>query len=250
MVNFGADVYGHELIYYTKSYIGEPIKLTSKIMELDNPEKTISQITSGIERIGDLPFFAEYLPYVAIAKSGLDLLGRLFKILDRDDPIVPGLRLDLFFNRPHVARLQSGRVVCVQGKTDDEIINAGYCLNKKNRLVDENGKEYRETAYFVMQVNSENQPAYEDFEYYQNAAELLSLTNRPDGLGDFIDTAVEGFKTYADITTISDMEDLQDNLDEPDVKKRFKAMFKGLSGDVKSLYRKKYKEILSAYEDV
>jgi hypothetical protein len=243
--NYGADTYGHELIYYAKSFIGEPVKLTSKIMELDNPDKTINEITNGIESISDLPFFLEYLPYVAIAKSSLNILGRIFKMLDRDDPIVPGLRLDLFHNRPNSPHLQSGRIVCVQGKSEDDILNGGYSLNKKNRLIDSSGKPYSEAPYFVIQVNSESQQSYENFEYFQNAAELLALTNQGDGLKDFIETAAEGFKTYADISTISDMENLQDDLDDPETLQRFKAMFKGLSGDVKGLYRKKYKEILA-----
>jgi hypothetical protein len=69
--------------------------------------------------------------------------------------------------------------------------------------------------------------------------------NQADGLNDFIETAAEGFRTYADITTISDMEELQDDLDDPDTAARFKAMFKGLSGDARDLYRGKYKEILA-----
>jgi hypothetical protein len=242
---FGGDTYGHELLYYSKSFTGEPMKLTAKIMELDNPQKTIKEITDSIDRIGDLPFFAEYLPYAAIAKSSLDLLGKIFKILDRDDPIVPGLRLDLFHNRPNSARLQSGRIVCIQGKSEDEILSSGYRLNRKNHLVDANGGIYTQTPYFVLQVNSERQPTYGAFEHFQNAAELLSLTNRPQGLKEFIETAAEGFKTYADIAAVSEMESMQDDLDDPHTLERFKAMFKGLSGDVKALYRRKYQEILS-----
>ncbi len=243
--NFGADTYGHELAYYAKSYIGEPFKLTAKIMELDNPEKVTKEITQGIDKIGEIPFFAEFMPYMALAKTSIDLLGKIFKILDRDDPIVPGLRLDLFYQRPNAQRLQSGRIVCIQGKTEEEILNGGYKLNKKNRLVNANDKPYTETPYFVLQVNSENHSSYENFEYFQNAAELLALTNQSEGLKDFIETAAEGFKTYADIATISDMEDMQDDLDDQETLERFKAMFKGLSPDVKGLYRKKYREILS-----
>jgi hypothetical protein len=175
--SFGADTYGHELVYYAKSFIGEPVKLTTKIMELDNPDKTMKDITDGIEKVGGIPFFAEYLPYVAIAKSSAGLLGSIFKILDRDDPIVPSLRLDLFHSRPNSPHLQTGRVLCIQGKAEDEILNEGYMLNKKNRLIDGNGNPYEGSSYFVLQVNSEKQPSYENFEHFQNAAELLSLTN-------------------------------------------------------------------------
>ena len=247
--HYGGDVYGHELIYYSKSYTGEPIKLTTKIMELDNPEKSIKEIETGLTKIGELPFFAEYMPYVAIAKSTTSLLGRIFKILDRDDPIVPALRLDLFYKRPNSARLQSGRIVCVQGKAEDEILNAGFKLNAKNRLEDTEGKLYTQTPYFVIQVNSETQSGYDDFEYFQNAAELLAMTNRPDGIKDFVETAALGFKTYSDIATINQMEDMQDDLDNPESLKKFKALFKTMSSDVKDLYRNKYKEILKETED-
>ena len=248
--NFGADTYGHELIYYTKSFIGEPIKLTTKIMELDNSADEIKQLTEGIDQIGGLPFFAEYLPYAAIAKSSMGFLEKIFNLLNKDDPIIPRLRLDMFYSRLNSPKLQSGRIVCIQGKSEEDMLNPdkGYKLDKKNRLVDKDDNLYKETPYFVLQVNSESQTTYEDFEYFQNAAELLTLTNREGGLKDFVETTVDGFRSYSDIFTISNMEDLQDDLDDEDTKARFKAMFKGLSSDVKSLYRQKYKDILNEFE--
>ena len=128
-------------------------------------------------------------------------------------------------------------------------MNAGFKLNAKNRLVDTEGKLYTQTPYFVIQVNSETQSGYDDFEYFQNAAELLAMTNRPDGIKDFVETAALGFKTYSDIATINQMEDMQDDLDNPESLKKFKALFKTMSSDVKDLYRNKYKEILKETED-
>jgi hypothetical protein len=248
----GGENYAHELIYYSKSYTGEPVKLTTRIMELDNSDSSIKVIQDGIQSVGSIPIFLEYLPYFAIAKSATSVLKKIFKMLDRDDPIVPGLNLDLHFGKPHTPLLRSGRIVCIQsadGVPSEESFSNEYELDHRNRLIrSTDKKEFTTTSYFVIQVNQEAQPAYEDFDHFQNAAELLALTNRPNpsaNLKEFIETAVEGFRSYSDMITIDEMEDMRFDLDDPDSLKRFKALYKGLSGEVKSLYEAKYEKILS-----
>jgi hypothetical protein len=244
--SFGADNFGHELIYYSKSYTGQPIKMTTKVMELDNYDDVFKAISEGTERLGNVPFFVEYIPYMAMAKSSVNFISKLFKLIDKDDPIIPRLALDLFYDIPNMPKLQSGRIVCVHKSklAQDEFISKGYKLNSENILVNSDGESYSDSSYFVVQVNSESRPEYEDFEYHQNAAELLAMTNRNADIGEFINTAVQGFRTYSDISTIEELESMQYQLDTPKAKEIFKALFKTMSTDVQNLYFDKYREML------
>lgn len=247
----GGQTYGHELIYYAKSYTGEPVKMTTKIMELDNPESVTKQLVSGLQTIGSMPAFLEFLPYFAIAQTSAGFLGKILRLLDRDDPIVPGFNVDLHFEKPHMPLLRSGRVVCVEAGNEGMLIN-DYELDGTNRLVrKDNGNEFTDSSYFVIQVNSESIQAYEEFEYFQNAAELLALTNRShpqQNLRDFVETAVDGFRTFADLETIAELKELADELDDEESLARFKALFKGLSREVKDLYRAQYEGALEGVE--
>ena len=134
-----------------------------------------------------MPFFMEYIPYLAVAKSATNFISKLWKLFDKDDPIIPRLALDLFYGRPNSPLLQSGRFVCINSTTKkaDDFINNDYELTVDNVLRDKDGVEYTESSYFVIQVNSEKHDEYEDFEYYQNAAELLAMTNRNSDMSDF-----------------------------------------------------------------
>lgn len=245
--SFSADTFGHELVYYAKSYTGQPVKLTTKIMELDNYDDVFSAISEGVENIGSMPFFMEYVPYLAVAKSANNFIQKLWKLFDKDDPIIPRLALNLFYGIPNSPVLQSGRYICIDSstKTAQEFIDSGYKLSVDNTLQDKEGNDYKDSSYFIVQVNSEKRDEYEDFEYYQNAAELLAMVNRNSDMSDFISTAVTGFESYADLATIKEMEELQDDLDDAETLKKFKALYKSMSSEVKGLYRQKYKEILT-----
>lgn len=240
---FSADVYGHELIYYSKSYLGEPIKLTTRIMEIDNHE-SLDAISDGISQASDIPFFLEYVPFLAVAKGSFDLFKSILKMLDKDDPIVKGLRMALHFQEPHMPRLQSGRIVCIQGMSEEKALSLGLRLSVNNKLLDADGKLYENSPYYVIQVNAAAHKGYENFQYHQQTAELLSLTNRDGGFQEFVNVMAQGIKVHGDMEVIDEMEELRDSLDEPASVEKFKALFKGLSKDVKSVYRKKYNEIL------
>ena len=57
LTDFGAQHYGHELCYYTKSYLGESLRFTTKIMELDKKAKILSKKNIQLKRMSpqDIP---------------------------------------------------------------------------------------------------------------------------------------------------------------------------------------------------
>ncbi len=243
LTDFGAQVYGHELCYYSKSYLGESIRLTTKIMELDKvDQKLVKNIQDVISTVSGIPAFTEFLPYTAVAKSGVSIISKLINYFNPDDEIEYGYNLDLHFHRNNAKCLQSGRIVCVPKKSDDEI-EGKYELTKENKLVDiQTKQEYTESTYYVLQINNEKNSLYEDFDYFQQAADLLRKTNRgdPAQITNSITSIVKG---YGDITAMQKIEDLSLEINE-DSKKKINALYKSMTSETKRLFQSRVKEIL------
>jgi hypothetical protein len=246
ITDFGADCYGHPLCYYSKSFLGESLYLTTKIMELDKVDpKVVSAIQKGVGTAASLPMFAEFLPYLAGASVGISIFQKLLDLFNQDDVIIKGHDLDLHFNLEHVRHLQSGRIVCIPGKEEAKFLTDGkYKLLPNNKLVEENsGKEYAETSYFVIQVDSKANKKLENFDHYAGAADLLSQTNRGGDPTEIISTVVELFKGYNDIAAMREIEDLSLDLDDEEVKKKIKALYKSMSNETRGLYKDRVKEL-------
>jgi len=233
----GGEKYGHELIYYTPSYLGETIRLTTKVMELDSPDHGVFDAIHGaISTVSGLPFFAEYLPYAAMASTGVALFEKILTFLDKDDPVIKGADLDLFFGKPNSPCLKSGRIVMVKGLTDEQLITEKFKLSSSNRLMTARDEEVTDRTYFVLQVNSEKNDLYKDFNYFQNAAEFLKLTNRKTSqVSEGISLIASVFKSASDAKAVKEISDLQHDVDEPDVVERIKGLRKLLSGDMKAV---------------
>jgi hypothetical protein len=182
MEAIGGFKYGHELCYYSKSFLGESLRLTTRIMDLnrnDTAKKMVTALKGGLPGLGTLPMFTAFLPYVGLVQAGLGLFETILDFLTQDRPIAQDHDVDLHFDRPDSARLQSGRYVCVPEGDASDLLKRGWRLeNDSNRLVDKNGGEYGDTSYFVLQVDGRRQDQYEGFDHYAGAAELLGLTNR------------------------------------------------------------------------
>ncbi|MHC4692138.1 MAG: hypothetical protein ACYS67_05295 [Planctomycetota bacterium] len=245
IATFGGMIYSHKLCYYTKSYQGESIRMTTKIMELDKLELKLNEISDSITSLGALPLFIDYLPYVASAKSILGVLEKLWNFLDKDDPIIPKHDLDMYFKMNHESRLQSGRVLCVHEKSEDDIIDNYHLDNRTNRLLNDNKEEYTDTSYFVVQIDIKPIPEYEKFDYYQGAAELLSKTNRNRNIMEFVDIVVDGLQSYNDITTIKQIEKLEYSFAPPEERvEKAQALYKNLSDDFIKLYQNKFNNLI------
>lgn len=258
--DFGAQHYGHELCYYTKSYLGESIRFTTRIMELDGLEdQTIEAIQGGISTVAGLPSFASFLPYAALASAGITVFQNIVDLFNKDDVILPGHDLDLHFNQPNARRLQSGRIVCISDPEDGEDVSENqfinnYELTSDNQLVevDSNGEftnvEYRASTYFVLQLNCEPNRLYENFDYFQSAAELLAQTNRGGDPREFVDTIVSMAKAFNDVDAVRQIEDLALDISDPEAKteaqEKIRALAKHITPDIRRLYQDRLKEIL------
>jgi hypothetical protein len=246
---FGGERYGHPLVYYTKSYLGESLYMTTKIMELDKIEdKVVRAIQDGIGLAAAIPVFAEFLPYAAAAHAGVQLFQQVGDFFNRDDPIVSGHNLDLYFDLENGARLQSGRIVCVTGDMSEDVLLHGdkYRLSDNNRLITtKTDKEYTDTPYFVLQIDAKANRKLAAFDYYLGAAGLLRETNRGDNAADIVATVVDMYKGYCDIRAIKEIEDLSFDAHDKDTKKMIKAIYKSMSKETRKIYQERMKEITS-----
>ena len=245
LTDFGAQYYGHELCYYSKSYLGESLRLTTKIMELDkvNPE-LIKNIQGVISTISGIPAFVEFLPYTVLANTGVSIFAKLADIFNRDDVIEPGHDLDLHFHRNNAKCLQSGRIVCIPKKQDKDFLGK-YKITTDNKLVDiQNEQEYDDSNYYVLQINSEKNTLYENFDYLQQEADLLRKTNRGD-TAQIVEGVVTIVKGYGDIAAMRSIEELSLEIDE-NSNKRIKALYKTMTPETKKLFQSRIKEILKS----
>lgn len=246
---FGGEHYGHPLIYYTKSYLGESLYLTTKIMELDKiDDKVVRALQKGIGMAAAIPVFAEFLPYAAGAHVGVSLFQKINNLFNQDDPIVRGHNLDLYFNLENGARLQSGRIVCVTGDMSEGVLLHGdkYRLSDSNRLMEaRTGKEYTDSPYFVVQVDAKTNRKFEFFDYYLGAAGLLKETNRGGNAAEIIAAVVDMFKGYRDIRAIKEIEDLSVDAGSRHTKKMIKALYKSMSNETRKIYKDRIREITS-----
>lgn len=246
---FGGEHYGHPLCYYTKSYLGESLYMTTKIMELDKiDDKVVTAIQKGIGAVAAIPVFAEFLPYAAGASIGVSLFRKINNLFNQDDPIVRGHNLDLHFNLENGARLQSGRIVCVTGDVKEKALLIGdkYRLSDNNRLVEiKTNKEYTDSPYFVFQVDAKANRKLASFDYYLGAAGLLKETNRGGNAAEIVSTVVDMFKGYNDIRAIKEIEDLSIDVGDKHTKKMIKALYKSMSNETRKIYKERIKEITS-----
>lgn len=245
----GAEFYGHFLIYYTKSYLGESIYLTNKVMELDKINvKTRNAIKNGLSTLSSLPSFAEFLPYISGINIGISLFSNIINFFNKDDPIIEGFNLDLIFNLNNVCRLQSGRFVCVQSLSSAELTsNDKYSLSKDNKLIHNDTKqEYKNSSYFVIQVDSKNNRRYENFDYFLGAADLLKQTNRRNNQVENINSVVEILKSYNDIKAIHEIEKLSIDSKNEEIKKYIRAYYNSMSNEIQPIYKDKVRELISS----
>ena len=204
ITDFGGENYGHNLCHYTKSYLGESLFFTTKIIEADKSDwEILDNIQYGISSFGSLPIVAQYLPYITVIDQGFRLFTKLIEFLDKDD-IIYKQPIDLHFNKANMRQLQAGRYVMVHKMDKDEIIN-------KLRLGDDNQLYYKDSnqtfdarSYFVLRINAEEHPQYDNFDYYQDMAAMIDTLNRNSlpNAQDIIEDFVSMYQSFNDIKTI------------------------------------------------
>ena len=248
--DFGGEKYGHPLVYYSRSYRGESLYLTTRIMELDGVDGATRRALRGsLTTLGGLPMFAQYLPLVAAGGAAAGVLARLVNLFDRDDAIIDGHNVDLHFDRMHARRLQSGRILCLpRSPAPKAEVAARYRLRPDNVLVarDDEAAAYTGASYFVLQVDARRNRALEDFDHFVGAADLLAKTNRRGAAADVLNEVVDVARKAADVDGLLDIEKLALDAADARARQEIRAIYKSLSPEIQALYSRRTQEILSA----
>ncbi len=241
-----SDNYGNQLIYYTKSYVGEPILMTTSLMELDNQAYT-DQLSSALGTASQIPFFVEFLPHIVAAQKLTEWLGKLWNFLDKDDEILGRMRLNLYHDRDFSEKLRHGRYICVKDIQESDLKN--YRLTNDNILVDQNNELYKASSYFITQIDSKYHEEYESFQNAQESAELLSLTNRKNGsdLEGFLSISMAAAEAYSDVETLNKMEKIQNRLGQSGMLDKYKAHYNNLSADSQERYSSQFNEKITKF---
>ncbi len=247
--DIGGQFYGHELAYYTKSYLGESVRLTTKIMELDNAKEIADPIKSGISTVAGLPMLAPFLSYISLASSGVSIAEKLINLFNRDDTILPGFDLDLHYRLSHERQLQSGRIVCVPKLGAGKEFSEQYRLSPTNRIVSkENGTPLPSRTYFVLQVNSRANKLYENFDYFRDAASLMEQTNRGGDPNEYVNAVVDMLKAHGDFDAMREIEDLALDSDDEGSVRKAKALLKVMSADARRLFQPRFASLFPTPE--
>lgn len=247
--DFGGEKYGHPLVYYSKSYRGESLYLTTRIMELDRVDgATRKALRGSLTTLAGLPMFAQYLPLVAAGGAAAGVLARLVNLFNRDDAIIDGHDLDLHFGRMHARRLRSGRILCLPRSPESKgDILGRYRLRADNVLVERDDEDaaYDGASYFVLQVDARRNRALEDFDHYVGAADLLAKTNRGGGAAEVLNEVVDVARKAADVDAVLDIEKLAVDAGDDRVRQEIRAIYKSLSPEIQALYGRRTREILA-----
>ena len=241
----GAD-YGHPLCYYSGSYLGEAVRITTRASEIEGEiVDALEKVRTGVSSVSGLPIFMEFLPFILGISKGVEIISKVVGFFDKDEILLRDQSVDLEFDRTHARRLQSGRVVCVPAYNDEKpLIKSGLKLNVQSRLVDASDKEY-DGSYFVLRINRKKMREYEDFDHFQGAAAILALTNREeDVVQASVSTLVEIARGVDALRTVSDIEELYHDRDEAEAKAQIKALFKLLPRELQNAYEKRLEGVL------
>ena len=233
--DYGGDVYGDPMLYYTKSYAGQRLGVTLRGVEMDKvDDKVWNGVTGTISTLGKIALFAPAAPYLA----GAAVIGKIFKsVLNaaaRNDRLLVA-RKDFHFNAAKNQRiLQSARYVFWDEKKSfhHASMKARYKLTGTgdyvpNVLVSQTtGEPFTYCPYFVVQIDAIKRKEYEDFEIGAGSAKLLETWGNKE-LGVSIFTAVNELASHVnDAKQLSSIrgfiKDLK-NADSDDEKKEFKA---------------------------
>lgn len=212
--DWGAARAGHPMIFYSKAYLGETVRFTTYVWEIDRAnEDLFAAIGRALDTGAGLPVFLDLVPAMGAAKIALNLLQGVSNWMDKDDPVIRGKDIDLGSTR----LLRAGRYVVSVGIGEPDLI-AKHKLEGLH-LKTSAGADVT-TSYFTFDVSSQEQRKLEKFDQFAGAAEILARTNRGSGGGakEGIELAAEALGAYSDLRI----------LDEIDISKRDKRKLEAL----------------------
>jgi hypothetical protein len=256
ITEWGGDVFGDRMLHYTRAYAGQRIGVTLRGVEVDKSDpKHWKGLRNTIDTIGNLGLFTSAAPYLAAAGLATKMAETLLKAINRNDRLTVQ-RQDLHFDEPNRKILQAGRYLFWSSGPKPQTMKSQYRLtgegdDRPNLLVDKNsGALYKESPYFVLQVDGKKQKPYEDFEIGARSAELLEKWGDKEAGATIFQTIQELARQVNDAHQLKEVKDLMRDLkkstaeeDKAKTRKKIKAQTELFSKGNVDLLR----ELLSPY---
>jgi len=240
--DYGGDVYGDPMLYYSKAYAGQRVGMTLRGVEVDKFDaKTWKGIDTLLSTVGSLTLFTPavpYLGYIAVAKN---IAAILMKAIARNDRLQTS-RADLYFEDANKKILQTGRYIIwePQQGASPAVLMKSYKLSgtgatEPNQLVSNSDNlQFKIAPYFVIQVDPKARKAYEDFEIGAGSAKLLeNLGDQPLG-STILDTVQQLSEQINDARQLAEIEE------------QIRALKKATTDEDKQ----KIKKIIKAHSDL
>lgn len=237
--DFGAQDYGHRLVFYCPSYTGAELRFSLEFLEIDKLKPgEIASLGAALSKLGALPVFAPQLPFLALAPQALELAGRLYNLFNRNDTVLLE-HLDLTFNEPDSNVLCSGRFVLVGGSHVPDSFIARYRLAPDNRLVDAAGNPAERAGmtdpYVVVRINAVEKNEYRDFQLDAAAQETLDAVLNHGLTKDLAEMISGSVKAARQFDTVKDVLALKRTLDQTADAARRAALCKDLEDRLRLL---------------
>ena len=254
--NYGGDVYGDRMLYYTKAYAGQKIGITLRGVELDKINReTWDGITATIGALGRVAQFTPAAPYFAAAGVASRMFKTIVKAINRNDRLTIQ-RSDFFYDEPHRRILQSGRYLLWGKETKPQTMRSHYRLTGEgddvaNVLVEKEYEiPYRNSPYLVLQIDAKERKSYNNFEIGAGSAELLKKWGDKRTGTTILHTMQELARQVNDARQLDDIKSLfkdfgttKSEVKKTNIRKKIKAhteLFSKDNGDLLKMLLKKY----------
>lgn len=250
--DYGGDVYGDPMLYYSKAYAGQRVGMTLRGVETDKfKPSTWKGMDKLISTIGGLVFFTAAAPYLAYLSIAKNIAKILIKAISRNDRLQT-VRADLYFSEENKKILQAGRYLiwAQQQGAGSTTLAKNYKLTgsgaaEPNRLVSiKDSSPFKVTPYFVVQIDRKARKAYGDFEIGAGSAKLLeNWGDKPLGttIFDSIQQLAEQVNDAKQLTKIEDLIHDLKKAENGDEKQKIKEKIKAHT----ELFTKNNSELLS-----
>jgi hypothetical protein len=214
--DYGGDVYGDPMLYYSKAYAGQRIGLTLRGVETDKiSPSTWKGMEKVISTVGNLALFTSAVPYIGYISIAKNIVRILSKALIRNDRLQTS-RVDLYFREENKKLLQTGRYLIweqVKGAHWATLAKnyrlTGAGSPEPNQLVSiKDGTPFKAAPYFVVQLDRKTRKAYADFEIGAGSAELLENWGDKSLGSTVLDSVQQLAKQVNDANQLTHIEDL------------------------------------------
>jgi len=218
--DYGGDVYGDPMLYYSKAYAGQRIGLTLRGVETDKISRnTWKGMEKVISTVGNLALFTSAVPYIGYISIAKNVIRILSKALVRNDRLQTS-RVDLYFKEDNKKLLQTGRYLIWEhgkGATWATMIKnyrlTGAGAPEPNQLVSvKDGSPFKLAPYFVVQIDRKARKAYADFEIGAGSAELLDNWGDKSQGATVLDAIQQLAEQVNDARQLTQIEDLVSDL--------------------------------------